>query len=291
MKSEKQSLVDFGQIITEYYQQLTKSEKQIANYLRKNQEESAFLSAAELADRLGLSEATIVRFARTVGFDGYPAMREVLQDNFRRRVTHSTRLQSRLEDLREAGDILEKVTISEIDYLTQALQTVDREELQRAVAYMLERDHIFVFATGPSVSLVHLLNLRLTRFGKQVIPLTAAGRETLEPLPLMTDHDLLFAIGFFDVNPTLQIVLEHAKERKCPVILLTDTLGSVIGEKADVVLAAKRGPVSAFHSLIVPMNIINTLLLEIANQNQDAVIPNLDTLDQLRERLKRLSGS
>lgn len=281
---------DFAQILSDCYSELTKSEKQIANYLRKNQEESAFLSAAELAELLDLSEATIVRFARTVGFDSYPAMRTMLQENFRNRVTHSTRLRSRLDDLREAGDLFEKVTISEIDYLTQALQTVDRKELNRAVAYMLEREHIYVFGTGPSISLVHLLNLRLTRFGKQVIPLTNAGRETLEPLPLMTENDLLFAIGFFDVNPTLQIVMDHANERSCPVILLTDTLGSIIGDKADVILAAKRGPVSTFHSPVVPMNIINVLLLEIAYQNQEEVIPNLDKLDELRERLKQ-SGS
>jgi len=283
--------IDFGQIISEHYKHLTKSEKQIADHLRKNQEESAFLSAGELANHLGLSEATLVRFARSLGFESYPAMREALQENFRRRVTHSARLRSRLDDLREAGDLFEKVTVSEIDYLTQALQTVDREALHRAVTYILERDHIFVYGTGPSVTLVHLLNLRLTRFGKMVIPLTLTGRETLEPMLLMTDRDLLFAIGFFDVNPTLQIVLDHAKEKNCPTILLTDTLGSVIGEKADVVLAAKRGPVSAFHSLVVPMTIINTLLLEIANQSQEAVIPNLDKLDQLRERLKHSGGA
>ena len=291
MSEAVQGPEDFGQIITEYFKDLTKSEKQIANYLRKNQDEAAFLSAAELADHLGLSEATIVRFARTVGFESYPAMRELLQENFRRRVTHSARLRSRLDDLREAGDLFEKVTVSEIDYLTQALQTVDREALHRAVAYILERDRIFVYGTGPSVTLVHLLNLRLTRFGKVVIPLTIAGRETLEPLLLMTDRDLLFAIGFFDVNPTLQIVLDYAEEKNCPTILLTDTLGSVIGDKADVVLAAKRGPVSAFHSLVVPMTIINTLLLETADQSQEAVIPNLDKLDQLRERFKRSGGS
>lgn len=286
MKDQLPKSTDFAQILSERYNDLTKSEKQIANYLRKNQEESAFLSAAELAAFLGLSEATIVRFARTIGFESYPAMRTVLQENFRQRVTHSTRLRSRLDDLREAGDLFEKVTVSEIDYLTQALQTVDRDELHRAVAYILERDHIFVFGTGPSVALVQLLNLRLTRSGKFVIPLTNAGRETLESLPLMTDRDLLFAIGFFDVNPTLQIVLDHANEMKCPVILLTDTLGSIIGDKADVILAAKRGPVSAFHSPVVPMNIINTILLEIANQDQDAVITNLDKLDQLRKRLR-----
>ncbi len=291
MDEQIQEGVDFSQLISDHFNQLTKSEKRIANYLRKNQEESAFLSAGELADRLGLSEATIVRFARTLGFGSYPAMRTMLQEEFRRRVTHSSRLRSRLDDLREAGDIFEQVTVSEIDYLTQALQTIDREALHQAVSQLIEHERIFVFGTGPSISLVDLMNVRLTRFGKQVVALMTAGREMLEPLPLMTDQDLLFAIGFFDVNPSLQIVLGHAEEVGCPVILLTDTLGSVIGDKASIVLAAKRGPVSAFHSLVVPMTIINTLLLAVANEDQEQVMANLDKLDQLRERLKRSGGS
>ncbi|MCJ7624424.1 MAG: MurR/RpiR family transcriptional regulator [Anaerolineaceae bacterium] len=289
--NNRETDLDFSQLISDKFNDLTKSEKRIANYLRKNQEESAFLSASELSNRLNLSEATMVRFARSLGFNSYPAMRNVLQDAFRRRVTHSARLRSRLDDLREAGDIFEQVTVSEIDYLTQALQTVDRSALHQAVSYFIEHERIFIFGTGPSTPLVDLLNIRLTRFGKHVIPLTATGRETLEPLLLMTDRDLLFAIGFFDVNPTLQTVLDHAGEVGCTTILLTDTLGSIIGDKASVILAAKRGPVSAFHSIVVPMTIINTLLLEIANENQDVVIPNLDTLTQLREHLKRAGGS
>jgi DNA-binding MurR/RpiR family transcriptional regulator len=281
---------DFNQIISDRYSQFTKGERQIANYLRRNQDESAFLSVGELSERLGLSEATLVRFARKLGFDSYPAMREALQENFRRRVSHSARLRNRLDDLREAGDIFEKVTVAEIDYLTEALQTVDREALGRAVSQMIACDHIYVFGNGPSISLVHLLNLRLTRFGKQVIPLTITGRETLEPLLLMTGRDLLFAIGFFDINPTLQIVLDYAREVNCPAVLLTDTLDSIIGDKVDIVLAAKRGPVSAFHSLVVPMTIINTLLLEFANKNQDVVTSNLDKLDQLRERLNKINN-
>jgi DNA-binding MurR/RpiR family transcriptional regulator len=205
-------------------------------------------------------------------------------------VGHSARLRSRLDDLREGGDIFEKVTVSEIDYLTEALQTVDRDQINKAVARMIACEHLFVFGTGPSISLVHLLHQRLTRFGKQVIPLTIAGRETLEPLLLMTKKDLLFAIGFFDVNPTLQIVLDYTREVNCPAILLTDTLGSIVGDKVDIVLSAKRGPVSAFHSLVVPMTIINALLLEIANRNQQEVTENLDKLDQLRDLLKKSNG-
>lgn len=291
MKKDNLSGSDFSQIISEHFSDLTKSEKRIANYLRKNQEASAFIAASELADRLGLSEATVVRFARTIGFPSYPAMRTLLQENFRQRVTHSSRLRSKLDELREEGDIFEQLTVSEIDYLTQALQTVERKEIQRAVDLFIKSEHIFVYGSGPSITLVELLNLRLTRYGKRVIPLTTVGREVLEPLLLMGKEDVLFAIGFFDVHPTLEIILDHAAEVGCPVILLTDTLGAIIGNKADVILSAKRGPVSAFHSLVVPMTIINTLLLSMANNEELTVVKSLDELDQLRRRLSEYQQS
>ncbi len=288
--NETRNIVDFSQVIGEHYSELTKSEKQIADYLRKNQEESAFLSAGELAGRLDLSEATLVRFARSMGFDSYPAMRETLQENFRRRVTHSARLRSRLGELREAGDIFERLVASEIDYMTQSLESVNRDALHQAVSLMENRKRIFIFGVGPSVSLVELLKIRLERFGRQIVPLTTAGREFLEPLLSMTENDILFVICFFDVSPALRLVLDYAREAHCPVIMLTDTLGSTIGDKADVVLSAKRGPVSGFHSLVVPMTIINALLLAMAGE-EAGVMENLDKLDQLRERLKKYSSS
>jgi len=291
MNTDSTTTLDFAQIIAEYYQQLTKSEKQIANYLRKNQEESAFLSAAELADRLGLSEATIVRFARTIGFDSYPGMRELLQINFRRRVTHSTRLQSRLEDLLDGGDILERMIASEIDYLSQALETVDRVAFHKAADLMKSHERIFVFGLGPSVSLVELMEIRLRRVGIDVVPLTTTGREILEPMLRMNDQDLLFTICFFDISPSLELVLNYANEIGSKVVMLTDTLGSIVGDKADVVLTARRGPVSGFHSLVVPMTIINTLLLELAQEDQEHAVANLDKLDELRERFKRINRS
>jgi DNA-binding MurR/RpiR family transcriptional regulator len=290
MVSETQSRVDFSQILSENYKNLTKSEKQIADYLRKNQEESAFLSAGELADRLDLSEATLVRFARSLGFDSYPAMREVLQENFRRRVTHSARLRSRLDGLREAGDIFERLVVSEMDYMTQSLESVSREGFHQAVSLMEERKRIYIFGLGPSVSLVELMRIRLERFGHQVVTLTTTGREFLEPLLSMTENDLLFTICFFDVTPALQLSLDYAQDIHCPVIMLTDTLGSIIGDKATVVLSAKRGPVSGFHSLVVPMTIINSLLLAMGGE-ESGVMENLDKLDQLRARYKKYSNS
>lgn len=291
MDEAPQKVMDFGQVLSTHFEHLTKSQKKIANFLRKNQEESAFLSVGELARRLNLSEATLVRFARSLGFESFPALRAALQETFRQRVSHSARLRSRLDSLREGGDIFERLVTSEIDFLTESLHTLDRDALHAAVELLRTHQRVFVFGLGPSTSLVDLLEIRLTRSARQVIPLRTSGREMLEPLLLMSEGDLLIAIGFFDVTAELQLVLDHAKQKHTPVILVTDTLGPLVGDKVDLVLAARRGPVSSFHSLTVPMTIINALLLALSSVDQEKVMSNLDRLDQLRERLKRSSAS
>ena len=286
MDQEIQNPVGFSQLISKCFPQLTKSEKRIANYFNQNQDEAAFLSAGEIAERLKLSEATMVRIARTLDFDSYPAMRVALQEEFRQRLTHSSRLRSRLDDLRQGGDIFERLVASEIDFLTESLQTLDRDALNAAVELLRTHQRVFVFGLGPSLSLVDLLQIRLTRSARHVIPLNSSGREMLEPMLLMDGSDLLIAFGFFNVTPSLQMVLEHANLHKTPVILVTDTLGPIVGKNADIVLAARRGPVSAFHSMTVPMTIVNALLLALSSADQENVMENLDNLDKLRDQLK-----
>jgi len=290
MESNNPIEADIIQVLSDRYSSLTKSNKRIANFIRKNQDEAAFLSAAEVAGRLNLSEATIVRFARSIGHPSYPAFRINLQQHFRERITHSSRLRSRLNDMRDDGDIFERLTATEIDYLSQALGSIDRNAMNRAVEMIRERERIFVFGLGPSISLVDLMEIRLRRFAKDVIPLKTSGRELVESLLTLRADDLLFVICFFDQNPSLRLLLEYAREVGCAIIMLTDTLDAILGDKADVILAARRGPVGEFHSLVVPMTVINALLLSVAGDDQVKIMPVLDRLDTLRERLGELTS-
>jgi DNA-binding MurR/RpiR family transcriptional regulator len=191
-----------------------------------------------------------------------------------------------LNDLRDGGDIFERLTATEIDFLTQALDSIKREELNKAVEILHEHDRVFVFGLGPSVSLVDLLELRLRRFGREVVPLTSSGREFLEYLTMMEEKDLLFVICFFDQNPALKLVIDYANKVGATIIMLTDTLEAILGDKVDVVLSAKRGPIGEFHSLVVPMTVINALLLSLASMEQEKSMTLLDKLDNLRDQLK-----
>ena len=64
------------------YDKFSKSEKQIANFLIENPEKLLPLYITELSDICGVSEATIVRFSKKMGFDGYQQLKiAIAQEN------------------------------------------------------------------------------------------------------------------------------------------------------------------------------------------------------------------
>ena len=288
MKNEVDSPGEFSKRVVEHFDHLTKSEQRIATFILENQDEAAFMSAAEIAEKLELSEPTMTRFARALGLENYPEMRDMLQAKFRERLDHSDRIRSRLNELLAGGDIYERLVTSEINFLTESIQTLDREAFTKAVELLRTYQRVFVFGLGPSVSLVDLLEIRLTRSARHVIPLRTYGRELLDPLLLMNKDDLLIVIGLRSTNPYLKLVLEQANQHKTPVILITDILGDLLAKNVTVVLAARRGPVSSFSSMTVPMTIINSLLLALSSVDQEKIMSNLDKLDELRDKVLQM---
>jgi DNA-binding MurR/RpiR family transcriptional regulator len=278
-----EELNDFQQRLEDHLPSLTKSQQRIASYLLANYDEAAFLSAADLASRLELSEATMARFARAIGYDGFRELRGCLQRLFRAEATPASRLQHKLSELASSqGHTLTKVLAMEVQYLTEASQSLELADFDRAIDILLSGQRIFVFASGPSGILADLAVWRLRRLGILTVPMTESGRHLLEKLQLLQPSDVVLAAGFHHVRSELVAVLDHARALGCGSILLTDTLGPALRGKPDVILAARRGPVSTFHSLTVPMSILNALILAVAMARPDESLAALNRLQQLR---------
>jgi DNA-binding MurR/RpiR family transcriptional regulator len=279
----EEELNDFRQRLEDHLPSLTKSQQRIASYLLVSYDEATFLSAADLAERLNVSEATVVRFAKAVGYDGFPQMRRHLQELFRARFTPAARLQHKLSELAGSqGHVLTKVIDMEVQYLTEAAHNIDLTDFDCAVDILLSGQRIFVFSSGPSAILADLAELRLRRLGILTIAMTESGRHLLEKLQLLQPEDVVLVAGFHHVRPEIVAVLDHARTTDCRSILLTDTLGPALRDKPDVILAARRGPVSTFHSLTVPMSILNALILAVAMARPDESLTALNRLQQLR---------
>lgn len=278
-----EALDDFHQRIEKHLPAFTKSQQRIASYLLASYDEAAFLPAADLARRLNVSEATLVRFAQAIGYGGFRELRRCLQGLFRAKASPASRLQVKLGELASSqGHVLTKVLHMEVQYLTEASHSVEPADFDHAVEILLSGQRIFVFGSGPSGILADLAELRLRRLGIMTIAMTESGRHLLEKLQLLQLGDVVLATGFHYVRPELVSVLDHAHSTGCRSVLLTDTLGPALRNRVDVVLAARRGPVSTFHSLIVPMSILNALILSVAMARPDESLTALNRLQALR---------
>jgi len=279
----EEDLEGFRQRIEDHLPDLTKSQQRVASYLLANYDEAAFLPAVDLAERLDLSQATLVRFAKAIGYSGFRDLRRSLQGLFRVRATPASRLQQKLGELASSqGHVLGKVLAMELQYLTEASHTVDPADFDHAVQILLNSQRIFVYASGPSGILADLAELRFRRLGILTISMTESGRHLLEKLQLLQAGDAVLVAGFHHVVPEMLAVLDYARAIGCRSILLTDTLGSALRDKPQVILAARRGPVSTFHSLTVPMSILNALILAVAMAKPDESLAALNRLQQLR---------
>jgi DNA-binding MurR/RpiR family transcriptional regulator len=279
----EEELNGFQQRIEDHLPGLTRSQQRIASYLLASYDEAAFLPVADLSKVLDVSEATLVRFAQAIGYDGFRELRRCLQGLFRARATPASRLRSTLGELAGSqGHVLAKVLDMEVQYLTEAAHSIDPDDFNHAADLLLGGRRIFVFGSGPSGILADLAELRLRRLGIMTIAMTESGRHLLEKLQLLEAGDVVLATGFNIVRPELVAVLDHARATGCRSLLITDTLGPALRSKVDVTLAARRGPVSTFHSLTVPMAILNALILAVAMSRPGESLAALNRLQQLR---------
>ena len=275
----------FQDNLEDHLPSLTRSQQRIAAYLLANYDEAAFLSAADIVATLKVSEATLTRFARAIGYSGFRDLRHVLQDLVRARTTPASRLQHKLDELASSqGPVLRQVLDMEVQYLTEAATSIDPADFDGAVDLLLGSVHIFAFASGPSAVLAELAELRLRRIGVLTIAMTESGRHLFEKLQLLRPGDAVLATGFQYVRPELVAVLDHSRATGCRSVLITDTLGPALRSRADVVLSARRGPVSTFHSLTVPMAILNALLLAMAMAKPAASLAALQRFEHLRAK-------
>ena len=92
-----------------------------------------FWQPAKLPEHLNISEATRGALCPQPGILHLPGVARNFQNIFRQRVTHSSRIKPGWMKCARTSDIFERLTASEIDYLGQALETVNREQMDKAV--------------------------------------------------------------------------------------------------------------------------------------------------------------
>ncbi|MBO5323128.1 MAG: MurR/RpiR family transcriptional regulator [Oscillospiraceae bacterium] len=261
----------------------SKGQKRIAQYLTESYEKAAFMTANRLAQNVGVSESTVVRFAVELGFDGYPSMQKAMQEMVVNRLTSVQRIEVAHDRIGEK-DVLSMVLHSDMEKLRKTGETVDRAEFQAAVDTLLNARRIYILGVRSVAPLANFLGYYLNYMFDNVQIVTASGSSAMfEKIVGIGKEDAVVAFSFPRYSTSTAKGAQYCRSTGATVIGITDSRLSPLGQNCDNVLVTKSDMVSLVDSLVAPMSVINALIVALASKRQEALSETFDKLERIWE--------
>jgi DNA-binding MurR/RpiR family transcriptional regulator len=263
---------------------LNGAQKRLGHYLQTDSSALLLSNVSDLAQAVGVSKSTVVRFAKSLGYKGFPEFKREIQQEMRRKLRAADRMEETFAEIGNDENIFAKLIKRDVQLLEETLQAGSFPDFQEAVEIILRARKVFLIGLNASMALAYLLHFRLVRVKKDAhwIFLTG-GTSLLEQLAFMDHQDTLIAIDFLQVPREVQTALQHAKKVGTTVLGITDFPNSPIARAAHVCLYAKRGLHTTVNSLTPAFSLVNALAIAVSWAKKSDSIKALADLDKLLE--------
>ena len=269
------------QKIDEKYARLSKGQKKLADYIRQEYDKAAFLTAAKMGEVVGVSESTVVRFAMTLGYKGYPEFQKALEELVRTKLNSIQRMEVPYGRISQ-GEILASVLQSDIDKIKLTMGSVDQEAFEVAVDTILKARRIYVIGIRSCAPLASFLSYYLHLICEDVTLVNSnTSSEIFEQLIRIGKEDVVIGISFPRYSMRTLKALEFASNRSAKVITLTDSVHSPINLYSSCNLIARSDMASIVDSLVAPLSVVNALVVALCMKKQNQVVATLEMLEQI----------
>ncbi|MXM68887.1 SIS domain-containing protein [Streptomyces sp. HUCO-GS316] len=261
---------------------LSPGQRRIAQYLIEHITEAAFLSITDLADRVGVSQPSVTRFAAAVGFSGYPALRERLQSIALRTLAGGpgTTEENGSNELQAAVDAeLENLENLRRDFADPD-QVIDvGRELSRS-------SPLTVLGLRISASLAEYFAYASRRIHPDVRLVTRGGSVAYDALLQSREAGGTWVLAFSmprHAHETLT-ALRVARGAGLRVALVTDLALGEVADEADIVFATGTGSRLVFDSYAAPGVMAAALLQAMTDADPERTQGRLEEYEQISDQ-------
>ncbi len=262
----------------------TKSDEKILEFMESHTDEFLFMSIGEVAKRLEVSEATISRAARHLGYRDFKEMKnEIIGQKTGKGA--AGKIAGTL--LKTQGFDIGKWFAMQQECLSSTLENFDQKEFSRAVSQIQSARNIYIHGKNASASSAQLLYFRLRRLGYKVFMVPSGGSEVIEGIVHAGEGDLVIIFSYSKVSVEGKMILEYAKIAGYTTMAFTSRLYAPQEQRADINLYVYRGEKEEFHSMTAPAAMIDALILALSEKDQGDTAQNLLKIQKLKEKFKQ----
>ena len=261
---------NFWDMLRAKHDSLTKSGAIVADYLMQHAEDAQYLSISSLAKACGVAEATIFRFCRSLGFQGYNEMKIALA----KATATASPVALKLEPGIDTQTLCNHAYTMAVEALNATRNVLDPEAIDHAATLLQRARQVYCLGQGGSQVLAGDI---WARFSMLSTKFRTAGDSHMQAITasLMGPEDVVLFISYSGCTRDMMDTLHLAKDNGAKVILIThydDAPGAAL---ADVVLlcGAKESPLApgSMPVKLAVLFVANVLVLRYTLDNQELV--------------------
>lgn len=271
---------------------LTKSQQKIAEYFIRNPERVGMCSSMEVSKEIGVSDASITRFARAIGYEGFSDLKNDIYSSLAMRATggvNSLSLAERFERNRnQHGDSGSKADfMGVLQYnLERTMQANTDELFDKAVAMLLQASHRYIVGFRGCLGVAEQFAWLLRFLLDHVVSISDEGPGGVGLLQDIDDGDCAVIFSMSRYYKSDLCLAQMAKQHGAKLCVVTDSVLSPLADLADVLLLAETSDMSFFHSAAALNMIYEYLVTKTAQKCSEVYHQKVDERDALTKDLR-----
>lgn len=259
---------------------LPAAQKNVAYYMLRNREKSIFMTAAELGQNSGSSEASAIRLAGTLGYANFPDFIKSLQQEAQDQLSTLGRLQLHKLIPYEGGYVA-NIIARDLE-LTKNGFSADKENdnaIRRLAAGICEADAVYLIGLRSARSLVIYMEYYLSWFFPKIF--TPSYENICNYLTAAPKRSLNIGISFPRYTRQTVEALAFAKNSGFKTAAITDSMDSPLVKESEISIIAPCSHIAHIDSLLIPLGLINALLIQVAEHLGPKALSRLEELEEI----------
>jgi DNA-binding MurR/RpiR family transcriptional regulator len=224
--------------ISSRFDEFSRSQKDVAQYVVDHLDEVAFHTAEELARRASTSSSTVVRFSQALGFEGFPELQEAAREEYRhvhRRfaTTPSQGLESATPLFSLDQSPFEQVVAADHVNLEETARKVSRSDVEAAIEAVATADRILIAGTDQMAFFASYLRHLLMLLDVRAEIAASPSQEALSRLGRIDEGTLVIGLSAGRPHPLVVRAMKIARHRKAHTLAIVDATLSEVAKLSE----------------------------------------------------------
>jgi DNA-binding MurR/RpiR family transcriptional regulator len=221
--------------ISSRFDEFSRSQKDVAQYVVDHLDEVAFHTAEELARRASTSSSTVVRFSQALGFEGFPELQEAARDEYRhyhRNGTASNGFEAAPLFSLDQTPFEQAVAADHVN-VEETARKVSRSEVEGAIEAIATADRILIAGTDQMAFFASYLRHLLMLLDIRAEIAASPSQEALSRLGRIDEDSLVIGLSAGRPHPLVVRAMKIARHRKAHTLAIVDATLSEVSKLAE----------------------------------------------------------